>query len=123
MEGAAKGRQAIARDTLLLRQYRNQNSQGGFHYNGSDLQKHLRKDVLAGDTDGMTPTQVQNSRPSIYKVQGLTLQEFANHLWHERRRKERSAQGDKYRERMQFITAVVDPNHHPIEEEGNQEQG
>lgn len=116
--GAARGRQAIARDSHLLATRRNRSTR--FQYNGSELQRVLRHDVLSGVTNGKTPTQVRLSRP-IYKQAPLTTQEFSSHLWHERRRRERAENAEEYHERMQFVTALVDPNHH--EESKTDEEG
>ena len=105
---AAKARQATNHDTKLINAYRIK--QGTFHYNGSDLQKQLRKDVREGLTNGKTPKQVRNSRPTVYNKPGqLTLQQFANHLWHERRRLDKNKQADNYHERMEFIPAKIKP--------------
>ena len=112
--GAARGRQALARDTRLLAEHGNQRHR--FRCHGSALQQQLREDVLSGFTNGKTPTQVRLSR-DICRQARLTTQEFSGHLWHERRRRERAENAEECHQRMQFVTAPV------AQEEGGEEEG
>ena len=101
---AAAGLQAFRNDVGRLAQNR-----VGFHFNGSALQRQLRRDVVEGLTANKTPSEVRESR-ALYKDAPITLQQFRNYLWQERRRVERRSQSAQFRERMQFITGQIDTN-------------
>jgi len=103
MKCADNTKAAYDHDLPILQAQRAQ----GFHYDGSDLQKQLRRDVQEGLTDGLKPQMVRISR-QIYKECGLSVQSFAGFLWTERIRHERNLQSEEYRERMKFINARVD---------------
>ena len=76
-----------------------------FHYDGSNFQKRLRKDVQQGLTDGKKPSQVRASRTAVYNVPGMSAAKFASHLWFERNRHQRKLHYDDYRERMRVVNA------------------
>lgn len=103
---ASKGQQAFNRDAAVIANRRNES--GTFFYCGSDLQKQLRYDVESGLTRGKTPSQVRASQ-IVYQNPGMPLQKFANHLAYERKRVERRSNQGDFRERMDFITARINP--------------
>ena len=120
VEGAKKGRDALARDTSLLAAHRRE--RGVFYYPGSAIQQQLRKDVQLGLTDGKTPAEVRASKAIYRQPGGPDLEQFANHLSYERRRRERSTNTAEFQERMQFITAQINPINDEENEEDNAEE-
>ena len=117
LEVADVGRRAVDHDVALLDAHRVE--VGGFHYNGSAIQKQLRHDVAAGYTDNKTAKQVLAFRP-LYEQSGLSIRTFSNHLFHERRRLQKRAQAEAFHERMEFVTAEIIPHVNADTEQDNQ---
>lgn len=107
MKSAEAGRKAFAHDHAIVKKHRDRHG-SLFYYNGSLVQKRLKRDVQRNKTYGKTPAEVQASRPQLYQT--MPLKKFASHLWYERHLHQRNLLLEDYRERMEFVNARIDPD-------------
>lgn len=106
-DSAAANRLAFDHDNKIITNRRNQSQ--SFHYNNSDMQKKLQREIQQGLHENKTPREVRTTS-SIYRNQQVTAQQFASFLSFERSRHQQRLNSTDYRERMQFLNAPINPD-------------